>query len=104
MTHVPEGGIGLCLMPEATLPYGVAVKKTEAVEKRLVEAAHRIAGENGGEELVEGIFALINGNVSEVRVMLTPPQQRPLSTAEFTRLWRQEIGGYPRCRGTEFQI
>ena len=52
---------------------------------------------------MEGIFALINGNVSEVRVMLTPPQQRPLSTAEFTRLWRQEIGGIPGVEALNFK-
>ncbi len=112
VAYVKSGRMGMTMFPrveadyafaEATLPYGVAVKKTEAVERRLVEAAHRIAEENGGEELVEGIFALINGNVSEVRVMLTPPRQRPLSTAEFTRLWRQEIGAIPGVEALNFK-
>ncbi len=110
--YMKSGRMGMSMFPRvesdyayagATLPYGVAVKKTEAVERRLVEAAHRIAEENGGEQLVEGIFAMINGNLSEVRVMLTPPQQRPLSTAEFTRLWRQKIGAIPGVEILNFQ-
>jgi multidrug efflux pump subunit AcrB len=112
VAYVQSGRMGMAMFPrvesdyayaEATLPYGIAVKKTEAVERRLIEAAHRIAGKNGGDDLVEGIYAMINGNVSEVRVMLTPPQRRPLSTAEFTRLWRREIGAIPGVENLTFR-
>ena len=112
LAFVKSGRMGMTMFPrvesdyafaEATLPYGVSVKKTEAVERRLVEAARRLAEKNGGEKLVEGIFALIKGNVSEVRVMLTPPKQRPLSTAEFTKRWRREIGAVPGVETLNFR-
>jgi multidrug efflux pump subunit AcrB len=88
----------------AVLPYGSPVERSVAVRDRLINAARRVADENGGEELIEGIYAEIGkeyGGVSgshviEVSATLTPPKVRPLSTAEFTRRWRQatgEIGG-----------
>jgi multidrug efflux pump subunit AcrB len=76
----------------AKLPFGTAVQKTEQAQKILVAAAQRVADENGGDNLVQGIFAVINGNLSEVRVYLTPPDVRPISTARLTDLWRERVG------------
>ncbi len=84
----------------AVLPYGSPVERSEAVRDRLISAARRVAEENGGENLVEGIYAEIGedyGGVSgshviEVSVTLTHPGIRPISTAEFTRRWRQAAG------------
>ena len=41
---------------------------------------------------MQGIFAVINGNLAEVRVYLTPPDVRPISTARLTDLWRERVG------------
>lgn len=111
LAYVKSGRMGMVLFPriesdyafaEVVLPYGVSVKKTEAVQQRMVRAAHRIAAENGGDELVKGVYSLVGtsptnggtagGHVAQVRVYLTPPKQRPLNTREFVRLWREEIG------------
>ncbi len=88
----------------AVLPYGSPVERSAAVRDRLINAARRVAGENGGDRLIEGIYAEIGreyGGVSgshviEVSATLTHPDIRPISTAEFTRRWREaagEIGG-----------
>ncbi len=84
----------------AVLPYGSPVEKTFIVRDRLVKAAAKIAAENGGTNLVFGIYADVGrsfngvsgGHVVMVSAYLTDPEVRPLSTPEFTRLWQQEVG------------
>ncbi len=99
--YVRSGRLGFELFPKvesdyakvtATLPYGSAFAKTEAVEQQLVSAAKAVAVANGGPQLLEGIFAIIKGNVADVRVYLTPPKVRPISTSNFTDQWRQRVG------------
>jgi multidrug efflux pump subunit AcrB len=101
VAYVKSGRMGFELFPKvesdyakvtAKLPFGTAVQKTEQAQKILVAAAQRVAEENGGDNLVQGIFAVINGNLSEVRVYLTPPDVRPISTARLTDLWRERVG------------
>jgi len=114
--YVVSGRMGLELMPKVesdtaavavVLPYGTPDEKKVLVRDRLVRAAQEIAAENGGDELVKGIFAEIGGrsggqtmrgtsssgsNLVDVRVYLTPPEQRPISTAEVAKLWRERVG------------
>lgn len=87
----------------AVLPYGTAVQRTSAVQQKLVEAAQEVVAENGGEKLVEGIFARINGNQTSVRVYLTPPDVRPVSTAELTAQWRARVGSITGLESLKFE-
>jgi len=106
---IQSGRMGMTLFPRvesdyarcvAVLPYGIAVEQTEAVQKKLVDAAQQIAEENGGKALVKGIFARVGASsggtsgshVSQVRVFLASPEERTLSTGAFTRLWRKRVG------------
>jgi len=98
---IKSGRMGFELFPKvesdfaqvtAKLPFGAAVQKTERVQQILVEAAQQVAEENGGANLVQGIFAVINANQAEVRVYLTAPDVRPVSTAVVTDLWRERVG------------
>jgi multidrug efflux pump subunit AcrB len=101
--YVQSGRMGLTLFPKieadyakvtAVLPYGTAVEKTKKIQKVLVDAAKEVGEENGGDQLVTGIFARImdGGSTSEIRVYLTDPEVRPVSTAAFTRMWRERVG------------
>ncbi len=99
--YVLSGRIGVILMPRvesdeavvtATLPYGSPISKAEEVRQRLLTGAQEIVEAHGGEKLAEGIFALIDENVVEIRVYLTDPRMRPISTTELTRLWRERTG------------
>ncbi len=99
--YVRSGRLGFELFPKvesdyakvtATLPYGSAFAKAEAVQQKLVAVAKTVAAANGGPQLLEGIFAIIKSNVAEVQVYLTPPGVRPISTSEFTDQWRREVG------------
>ena len=64
--YVKSGRMGFELFPKiesdyakvtATLPFGTAVQKTTAVQNRLVAAARAVTDENGGENLLKGIYA-----------------------------------------------
>ena len=74
------------------LPYGSPVSKAKEVRSILLKAAQETAAANGGDKLVEGIFALIDENEIEVTVYLTDPGVRPISTTELTQLWRERTG------------
>jgi multidrug efflux pump subunit AcrB len=112
ISYVKSGRMGFELFPKiesdyamvtAILPYGSAVQKTEAVQQMLVATAQQVTAEHGGEELVEGIFAEINGNRSEVRIYLTPPDVRPISTARLTSLWRDRVGPLAGLESLKFE-
>ncbi|MFC1581095.1 efflux RND transporter permease subunit, partial [Thermodesulfobacteriota bacterium] len=121
--YVKSGRMGMTLferiesdfaLATAVLPYGSSVKRTEMVQKRLLEAAKKIAQENGGDTLVEGIFAQIGGSgrsftgtpgghACEVRVYLTPPETRPMRTGEFIKKWRRRVGPIPGLETLSFK-
>jgi multidrug efflux pump subunit AcrB len=110
--YIRSGRLGFELFPKiesdyakvtATLPYGSAFAKTQAVQQKLVQVAQKVSAANGGAKLVEGIFATINSNVAEVMVYLTPPDVRPVSTSFFTDQWRREVGLLPGLESLKFE-
>jgi len=112
VAYVKSGRMGFELFPKvesdyalatAKLPFGTAVQKTERVQQIMVEAAQQVVRENGGDALAQGIFSVINGNQADVRVYLTPPDVRPLSTAKLTNLWRERVGELPGLEFLKFQ-
>ncbi|MFP4658080.1 MAG: efflux RND transporter permease subunit, partial [Desulfonatronovibrionaceae bacterium] len=101
---IKSGRLGMTMFPkiesrfsyaQATLPYGTARHKVEEVNKRLVRAAAEIGEENGGDNLLKGIYTRIDNNEISIRAFLTSPEIRPLSTDEFTRKWRDRVGDIP---------
>lgn len=111
LAYVRSGRLGMVLFPrieadyafaEVVLPYGSSVKKTTALQQRLIHAAQEVAEVNGAEKLVKGIYSEVGitpgngsaagGHAAQVRVYLTPPKERPLNTAEFVKRWRQQLG------------
>ncbi|MDY7035022.1 MAG: efflux RND transporter permease subunit, partial [Thermodesulfobacteriota bacterium] len=110
--YVQSGRMGFELFPKiesdysmatATLPFGTAVQKTEKVQEMMVSAAQAVSKENGGKDLVKGIFAKIKDNQTEVRVYLTPPKIRPIPTARFTELWRKKVGPLAGLESIKFE-
>jgi multidrug efflux pump subunit AcrB len=99
--YVTSGRMGLEMFPnvesdyaycEASLPYGAAETRLQAVEKRLVDAAKAIIRENGGAELSIGVLSSVADNTVEVRIFLTDADHRPMTTSRVTDLWRQRTG------------
>ncbi len=110
--YIKSGRMGFELFPKiesdyakvtATLPFGTAFEKTQAVQQRLVQAAKAVVSQNGGDDLSEGIFASILGNVTEVRIYLTAPEIRPVSTSEVTDQWRKRVGTLPGLESLRFE-
>ena len=108
ISYIRSGRMGFELFPkvesdyakvEAVLPFGSAVEQTRAVQQTLVAAAQHVADKHGGKQLVEGVYALVRNNQTEVYVYLTPPGKRPISTAVFTEDWRNQVG---RLAGLEY--
>jgi multidrug efflux pump subunit AcrB len=109
---IRSGRMGFELFPKvesdyavvtAKLPFGSAFEKTEKIQDILVKAAQEVSSRNGGENLVEGIFAQINGNTTEVRIYLMPPDERPVSTTVLTQAWRDEVGTVPGIESIKFE-
>ena len=112
LAYVKSGRMGFELFPKiesdyakvtALLPYGTAVQKTERIQQRLVAIAQQVVTANGGDRLSEGIFAMIDGNEAQVRVYLTPPEVRPISTARLTEQWRNAVGELPGLEYLKFE-
>ena len=96
-----SGRIGMILMPRvesdravvtATLPAGSPLATAEEVQRRLVRGVTDMAAENGGDQLLQGVFALVDEGRVQVTAYLSPPDIRPLTTGTVTKLWRSEVG------------
>ena len=110
--YVSSGQMGMVLFPrvesdyafcQAVLPYGVSEKKIKTVEQLLVKKAHEVIfeatgkkiGEAGKNPLSKGVFSKVQDNKITVRIFLTSPDKRPLSTAEVIKFWREKTGKIP---------
>ena len=69
LSYVMSGRIGMILMPRvesdravvtATLPAGSPLATAEEVQRRLVRGVTDMAAENGGDQLLQGVFALVD--------------------------------------------
>ncbi len=118
--YVSSGKMGMVMFPriesdyafcQAVLPYGVPEKTLKSVEQLLVKKAHEVIhetthekiGEYGKNPLSKGVFSQVQDNRITVRVYLTPPDTRPLSTAEVTNLWRKKAGRIPGLETITFE-
>ncbi|HEX42881.1 MAG TPA: efflux RND transporter permease subunit [Phycisphaerales bacterium] len=109
---VDSGRIGMILMPRvesdqavvtALLPYGSPLSRAEEVRDKLVKTADVLVAEHGGDRLSLGIYDVIRDNRVEVRVYLTDPKIRPITTAALTNLWRQRVGAIPGLESLRFE-
>ncbi|MFQ5598501.1 MAG: efflux RND transporter permease subunit [Nitrospiria bacterium] len=110
--YAVSGRLGFILFPKieadqsvvtAVLPFGSPMEKAISIRDRLVETAESIVKGHGGAALNKGVRAEINENRIEVIVYLRPPDIRPISTAEFTQLWRKKTGALPGLESLRFE-
>ena len=99
--YVFSGRIAMILMPRvesdravvtAVLPIGSPVSEMIRVRDQLASGIEKVALENGGDELLEGITSSISDNSVQINAYLTPPDVRQFSTRDVTKMWRQEVG------------
>nr|WP_320190814.1 efflux RND transporter permease subunit [uncultured Desulfobacter sp.] len=105
--YIKSGKMGMVLFPkvesdyafcEIYLPYGTPENKVRQMETRLVASAQTTVDENGNQDLSTGIFSQVSENNIQVRIYLTAPEVRPVSTSDVTRIWREKNG---RVAGVE---
>lgn len=110
--YVSSGRMGMELFPkmesnyafcQAVLPVGSPAHILQRVEDRLVKTARKVVEENGKDGLSNGIFSKVNNSNIQVRVYLTDPEIRPISTSEFTRIWRSETGQISGLESISFE-
>ena len=90
----------------ARLPIGAPVEETEVVAQLMGQAAKQTIVENGGLKQAEGIFLNLGNGGShkfDMRVYLTDPEVRPVSTADFTAKWRANMGPVAGVETVNFQ-
>ncbi|MCK4412534.1 MAG: efflux RND transporter permease subunit [Candidatus Eisenbacteria sp.] len=101
LAYAMSGRMGFTLMPRtesdfaiatAVLPYGTPEKSVREVRDEVVAAACRVVAAHGGDRLSTGILTAVNENQVEITVYLTDPDERPISTSQFSRQWRQAVG------------
>jgi multidrug efflux pump subunit AcrB len=94
--------MGMVLMPEMAsdeieagvfLPVGTTRDQAAAVAERVTEASYRMFEEHDLYKTAEGIKTNVRGQTFiDVEIVMNPPGERELNTAEVIRLWRDEIG------------
>jgi multidrug efflux pump subunit AcrB len=106
LAYALSGRMGFQLFPvvesdfsqaDVVLPYGAAVERTEAIMRRLEDAAQHILEESAHPELVESVATDIGrggSHIGRTRVHLAEPDIRKkiMSTDEFTNRWREAVG------------
>lgn len=112
LAYAGSGRLGFTLMPKtesdravvnAVLPLGSPEHAVADVRDHLVEAARMLMDENGGDTLVEGLYAVLDRNTIEVTAYLTDPTIRPLTTGEFADRWREQVGPLAGVESLRFE-
>ena len=110
--YVSSGQMGMVMFPriesdyafcEAVLPYGVPEQTLKDVELLIVQKAREVVRKNGQKNLSKGVFSQVKDNKITVRLYLTPPGIRPLSTGEVTNLWREKAKKIPGLETITFE-
>ena len=112
IAYAQSGRLGMTLMPvvesddasaRVTLPVGSPFEEAREAARVLEESAQRVIEAHGGDTLSAGILTRIDAAAVRTRVFLTDPDIRPISTAEFTDLWREATGPIPGVLATRFE-
>ncbi|MCE5184991.1 MAG: efflux RND transporter permease subunit [Planctomycetaceae bacterium] len=111
-SYVASGRVGWILAPRieadyasvtVRLPFGSPIQNVQQVSDLLVQKARQVVEENGGDKLCTGIFAEIEEDTIDIRVYLTDPDLRPISTTRVTELWRRRVGQIPGLESIRFE-
>src|SRR5690606_28748592 len=109
--YVASGRMGMQLFPRvesdyafvsAVLPVGAPEERVRDMARLLTDTARETVEENGGARLSTGVYTTISGQEVQVRAFLAEAGVRPISTAEFTRIWREKTGDLPGLESLSF--
>ena len=113
LAYVKCGRMGFVLFPivesdyayaKITMPYGVSVETSEKIEKQLLNAANKIVKEVElkGKKQTKGISSFINKNTISIKVFMTEPEVRPISSKDFNLRWKKKTGNLVGIESSRF--
>lgn len=104
---------------EAQMPYGTSIERTALVQEHLQNKAHEVLARHGGPDITRAMFSNLGGagltrndpgrpadggtHLTEVAVYLVPSEDRPITTEQFVREWREAVGEIPGVERIKFQ-
>lgn len=96
------------VMANVTLPLGVPVDRTMAVQERLMASLAKTIDESGGPSIIDNVYGVLGGGVGGfgpvqqassngshrlgIQASLTTQDKRSISATEFSRRWRENTG------------
>lgn len=104
----------------AQLPFGSPVERTREVQDEMLRVAREIIDENGGDDIVRGIFGqvgepparmgpvsvgsgLTGGHLTNLQIYLVPIDQRDITAEAFVSEWNTRLGDIPGVETMTFQ-
>ncbi|MFP4487424.1 MAG: efflux RND transporter permease subunit, partial [Campylobacterales bacterium] len=109
--YAQSGRLGFSLMPkvesdrafvEVKMPVGSTMEDTKNIHDKIIQSGVQVVDDVGGN-LLEGYLGRINENSIRVVFYLTDYEQRPISTAEFNNLWREQVGALSGVEYVKFK-
>ena len=94
--------MGMIMMPELSadeieagirLPVGTTVDQAARIANEVTESTHRMFEEHDLYRVAEGIKTNVRrGSFIDVEIVMKPPDEHDMTTAEIIALWRDNIG------------
>ncbi|MDD3325007.1 MAG: efflux RND transporter permease subunit [Sulfurospirillaceae bacterium] len=101
VSYAMSGRIGFTMMPrvesdravlQVTLPVGVPLETSEKISKKILSAGLKTIQDANETDLNQGYRAKISENEVEIVFYLQESSKRIISTAQFIKQWRKNIG------------
>ncbi len=92
---------------ELLLPYGAPFEETRRIARHIEQAGMRAVERTGGPEILDGIARYLGrhgSNSADINISLVPQSQREVTAAEFSRVWREEVGDIPGIESLFFEF
>jgi multidrug efflux pump subunit AcrB len=113
-SYATSAHMGMISMPEVSadeieagvrLPVGTTPDQAAAIAGEVTRATMRMIEEHGLETTSEGVKTNVRGGARfvDVEIVMRPPDERELDTAEVIDLWRREIGDLPGVTQITFE-
>ncbi len=111
-----SGRLDFNFMPQITedrvdcnvlLPYGASFDETIRISASIEQAGMRAVERVGGPGLMVGVERWVGRhgpNSSDVNITLIPQSERDITPAEFTHIWREEVGDLPGIESLFFEF
>jgi multidrug efflux pump subunit AcrB len=111
--YASSSHMGMIMMPEMAadeieagvrLPVGTTSAQAARMADKVTEATRRMFEEHDLYRVAEGIKTNVRGqNFVDVEIVMRPPDEHDMSTAEIIELWRSNIGDIPGVHQITFE-